>query len=70
MNDFKTCGLDSAQAPLTVDAPGPYGLVINCKSVTFNLKELDIKLDKQCLDDIDTLIINGIAFVKRYSLWR
>ena len=65
MNDFKTCGCDPAKAPLTVDAPGPYGLVINCKSVTFNLKEFEIKLDKQCLDDIDTLIINGIRFVKR-----
>ena len=65
MNDLKTCGRDPAQAPLTVDAPGPYGLVINCKSVTFNLKELEIKLDKQYLDDIDTPIINGIAFVKR-----
>lgn len=64
MNDLKTCGCDPAKA-LTVDAPGPYGLVINCKSVTFNLKELDIKLDKQYLDDIDTPIINGIAFVKR-----
>ena len=65
MNDFKTCGCDPAKAPLTVDAPGPYGMVINCKSVTFNLKELDIKLDEQYLDEIDTLIINGIAFVKR-----
>lgn len=66
MNDFKTCGCKPAQAPLTVDAPmGPYGLVINCKSVTFNLKEIDIKLDKQYLDDIDTLVINGIVFVKQ-----
>ena len=65
MNDLKTCGCDPANEPLTVDAPGPYGLVINCKSVTFNLKELEIKLDKQYLDDIDTLIINGIAFVKQ-----
>lgn len=65
MNDSKTCGCDPAQAPLTVDAPGPYGLVINCKSVTFNLKELDIKLDEQYLNEIDTLIINGIAFVKK-----
>lgn len=65
MNDLKTCGRDPAKAPLTVDAPGPYGLVINCKSVTFNIKELEIKLDKQYLDDIDTLIINGVVFVKR-----
>lgn len=65
MIDLKTCGCNHEKAPLTVDAPGPYGLVINCKSVTFNLKELDIKLDKQYLDDIDTLIINGIVFVKR-----
>ena len=65
MNDLKTCGCDPAKAPLTVDAPGAYGMVINCKSVTFNLKELEIKLDEQYLDDIDTLIINGIAFVKR-----
>lgn len=65
MSDFKTCMCNHEKAPMTVDAPGPYGLVINCKSVTFNLKELDIKLDKQCLDDIDTLIINGIVFVKR-----
>lgn len=65
MNDLKTCGCDPAKAPLTVDAPGPYSLVINCKSVTFNLKEFEIKLDKQYLDDIDTLIINGVVFVKR-----
>ena len=65
MNDFKICGCDPAKAPLTVDDPGPYGLVINCKSVTLNLKELEIKLDEQCLDEIDTLIINGIVFVKQ-----
>ena len=65
MNDLKTCWCDSAKARLTVDAPGPYGLVINCKSVTFNLKELDIKLDEQYLDDIDTPIINGIVFIKK-----
>lgn len=65
MNDSKTRGCDPAQAPMTIDAPGPYGLVINCKSVTLNLKELDIKLDKQYLDDIDTLIINGVVFVKK-----
>lgn len=65
MSDSKTYLCNTEQAPMTVDAPGPYGLVINCKSVTFNLKELDIKLDKQYLDEIDTLIINGIAFVKR-----
>ena len=65
MNDSKTCGCDPSKAPLTVDAPGPYGLIINCKSVTFNLKELEIKLDEQYLDDIDTLIINGIVFVKK-----
>ena len=65
MNGSKTCGCDPSKAPLTVDAPGPYGLIINCKSVTFNLKELEIKLDEQYLDDIDTLIINGIVFVKK-----
>lgn len=65
MNDFKTCWCDPEKAPMTVDAPGPYGLVINCMSVTFNLKESEIKLDKQCLDDIDTLIINGVVFVKK-----
>ena len=65
MNDLKTFGCDPEQAPITVDAPGPYGLVINCNSVTFNLKEFDIKLDKQYLDDIDKLIINGIVFVKK-----
>ena len=65
MNDLKKFGCDPEQAPLTVDAPGPYGVVINCKSVTLNLKVFDIKLDKQYLDDIDTLIINGIVFVKR-----
>lgn len=65
MNDLKTFGCDPSQAPITVDAPGPYGLVINCNSVTFNLKEFDIKLDKQYLDDIDKLIINGIVFVKK-----
>ena len=65
MNDLKTFGCDPSQAPITVDAPGPYGLVINCNSVTFNLKEFDIKLDKHYLDDIDKLIINGIVFVKK-----
>lgn len=40
MNDFKTYLCNPAQAHITVDAPGPYGLVINCKSVTFNLKEI------------------------------
>lgn len=65
MNDSKTCLCGPTQAPLTVDAPGPYGLVINCRSVTFNLKESEIKLDKQYLDDIDTLIISSIVFVKR-----
>lgn len=65
MNDSKTCWRYPAQAPLTIGYPGHYVLVINCKSVTLNLKELNIKLDKQCLDDIDTLIINGIVFVKR-----
>lgn len=65
MNDLKNYRFNPEQAPLTVDAPGPYGLVINCKSVTFNLKESEIKLDKQYLDDIDKLIINGIVFVKR-----
>ena len=65
MNDLKTCWCDPAKAPLTVDAPGPYGMVINCNSVTFNIKELEIKLDKQYLDEIDKLIINGIVFVKK-----
>lgn len=65
MSDLKTYMFNPEQEPMTVDAPGPYGLVINCKSVTFNLKELDIKLDKQYLDEIDTIIINGIMFVKK-----
>ena len=47
----------------------PYNLVLDCKDVTFKLNELDINLNssntKQCLDDIDTLVINGIEFIKK-----
>ena len=55
MSDSKTCGCDPAKEPLTIGDLGHYVLVINCKSVTFNIKESEIKLDKQYLDDIDTL---------------
>ena len=45
-----------------------YNLVLDCKDVTFRLNELDITLTesktKKYLDNISTLIINGIKFIK------
>ena len=45
-----------------------YNLVLDCKDVTFRLNELDITLTeskmKEYLDNISTLIINGIKFIK------
>ena len=43
-------------------------IILDCKDVTFRLKELDITLTeskmKEYLDNISTLIINGIKFIK------
>ena len=45
-----------------------YNLVLDCKDVTFKLNELDITLTesktKEYLDNISTLIINDIKFIK------
>lgn len=45
-----------------------YNLVLDCKDVTFRLNELDITLAeskmKEYLDNISTLTINGIKFIK------
>ena len=45
-----------------------YNLVLDCNDVTFSLKELDITLVeskmKEYLDNISTLTINGIKFIK------
>lgn len=46
-------------------------VVLDCEDVTFRLKELEINLDvkktKEYLDNIDTLVINGIKFIKLES---
>ena len=46
----------------------PLSLNLNCSDVTFRLKELDINLNTNSLETyfsaIDTLIINGMKFVK------
>ena len=46
----------------------PYNLTLDCKDVTFRLNELDITLaeskTKEYLDNISTLTINGIKFIK------
>lgn len=86
MNDFKTSGCNSSHtgdSPYVwnVDSDGglcvsdailkPYNLVLDCKDVTFRLKELDITLvenkTKEYLDNIDAITINGIKFVKPKS---
>ena len=45
-----------------------YKVVLDCNDVTFRLKELDITLVeskmKEYLDNISTLTINGIKFIK------
>ena len=83
MNDFKTCGckpsdtsyssyvwnLDSGGGLCVSDAIlKPYNVVLDCKDVTFRLKELDITLVeskmKEYLDNIDAITINGIKFIK------
>ena len=83
MNDFKTCGckpsytdispyvwnVDSHGGLCVSDAiPNHYNLTLDCKDVTFRLKELDITLTeskmKEYLDNISTLTINGIKFIK------
>ena len=49
----------------------PYNLTLDCKDVTFRLNELDITLTesktKEYLDNISTLTINGIKFIKPKS---
>lgn len=86
MNDFKTCGCNpshTGDSPYVwnVDSGGglcvsdailkPYNLVLDCKDVTFRLKELDITLVeskmREYLDNIDAITINGIKFVKLES---
>lgn len=81
MNDFKTCGCKPIQTSLDVgDASSlcfsdsfalPRGVVLNCKNVTFRLKELEINISeskmKVYLDNIDTLTINGVKFIKLES---
>ena len=83
MNDFKTSGCkpsDTSYSPYVwnMDSGGglcvsdailqPYNVVLDCKDVTFRLKELDITLAeskmKEYLDNISTLTINGIKFIK------
>ena len=83
MNDFKTCGCNpshTGDSPYVwnVDSHGGlcvsdailnrYNLTLDCKDVTFRLKELDITLTeskmKEYLDNISTLTINGIKFIK------
>ena len=79
MSDFKACGANISYTGVSpyifgVDSTSyfntnPLSLVLDCKDVTFKLNELDINLDssniKQYLDDIDTLVINGIEFIKK-----
>ena len=82
MNDFKTCGCKPSYTDISpyvwnVDSHGGlcvsdilkrYNVVIDCKDITFRLKELDITLTeskmKEYLDNISTLTINGIKFIK------
>ena len=83
MNDFKTSGCkpsDTSYSPYVwnMDSGGglcvsdailqPYNVVLDCKDVTFRLKELDITLVeskmKEYLDNISTITINGIKFIK------
>ena len=79
MSDFKTCGVNisyTGVSPYTFGGESglcfntdSLSLVLDCKDVTFKLDELDINLNssntKQYLDDIDTLVINGIEFIKK-----
>ena len=79
MSDFKTCGANisyTGVSPYTFGGESglcfntdSLSLVLDCKDVTFKLDELDINLNssntKQYLDDIDTLVINGIKFIKQ-----
>ena len=79
MSDFKTCGANisyTGVSPYIFSGDssscfntGSLSLVLDCKDVTFKLNELDINLNssntKQYLDDIDTLVINGIKFIKQ-----
>ena len=82
MNDFKTSGCKPSYTDISpyvwnVDSGGglrfsdailPYNVVLDCKDVTFRLKELDITLVeskmKEYLDNIDAITINGIKFIK------
>ena len=82
MNDFKTCGCKPSYTDISpyvwnVDSHGGlrvsdilnrYNVVLDCKDITFRLKELDITLTeskmKEYLDNISTLTINGIKFIK------
>ena len=79
MSDFKICGANisyTGVSPYTFGGESglcfntnSLSLVLDCKDVTFKLDELDINLNssntKQYLDDIDTLVINGIEFIKK-----
>ena len=83
MNDFKTCGCKPSYTDISpyvwnVDSGGGlcvsdnrYNVVLDCKDVTFRLKELDITLTesktKEYLDNISTLTINGVKFIKLES---
>ena len=86
MNDFKTSGCNpshTGDSPYVwnIESNGglsfsdsmikSYNLVLDCKDVTFRLKELDITLVeskmKEYLDNIDAITINGIKFVKPAS---
>ena len=83
MNDFKTCGCKPSYTDIShyvwnMDSGGGlcvsdailnrYNVVLDCKDVTFRLKELDITLVeskmKEYLDNISTITINGIKFIK------
>ena len=83
MNDFKTCGCKPSYTAISpyvwnVDSHGGlcvsdailnrYNLTLDCRDVTFRLKELDITLTesktKEYLDNMSTLTINGIKFIK------
>ena len=83
MNDFKTCGCKPPYTDISpyvwnVDLHGGlcvsdailnrYNLTLDCRDVTFRLKELDITLTeskmKEYLDNISTITINGIKFIK------
>ena len=69
MDNFKTSALEhSIIIPTSLNS-----IIINCSSVTFSLKELNIDLPldesnlRKCLDNTDTLVINGTKFVKAGS---